>query len=535
MKKTLSIALISLCFINSACQRNQQDSEVVAVESMAQKRLTRSPMPVMERSQPMAMVGLADSISPLQQEMNTESYTYNEETGFIATFNDPLSTFSADVDTASYANIRRFINSNQRPPVGAVRIEEMVNYFDYAYSQPTGASIGVHGEVGPCPWEPSHRLVQIGIQGVDIDTADLPPSNLVFLIDVSGSMSSPNKLGLLKKSMKMLVAKLGGKDRVAIVVYAGADRIVLNSTSCANKKEIYAAIDNLSSGGSTNGAGGIQAAYTLAEQGLMPKGNNRIILASDGDFNVGTTTSGELTKLIEEKRQTGVFLTVLGFGMGNYHDSTMEVLADKGNGNYAYIDNILEAKKVLVREMGGTMHTIAKDVKLQVEFNPTLVAAYRLVGYKNRRLADEDFNNDCKDAGEMGAGHTVTALYEIIPVGEGTKIPTVDPLKYRQSETRSGFDNELLTVKVRYKEPRDQTSQLISCAIQNETVPNMSTDFAFVSAVAAFGLKLSGSSYGGEMSFQSIIDLAKTGKGADVNGYRAEFVRLVEKAEVIEG
>jgi Ca-activated chloride channel homolog len=539
MKKRLSTALVSLCLLASACQMDPVSTEQdqysstspaeVMVEQAFEMEENRYP-----RLQKKAMTGMAmhDSISYAKEEMNTESYIYDEETGFIATANDSLSTFSADVDTASYANIRRFITGGQEPPVGAVRIEEMVNYFNYAYPQPVKNPIGINSMIGPCPWEPNHKLVQIGIQAKDIDKANLPPSNLVFLIDVSGSMHDANKLGLLKKSMKMLVAELSGRDRVAIVVYAGSDRIVLQSTSCTEKKDIYAAIDNLSAGGSTNGAGGIQAAYKLAEQGFMPKGNNRIILASDGDFNVGTTSHGELTKLIEEKRQTGVFLTVLGFGMGNYHDSTMEVLADKGNGNYAYIDNLLEAKKVLVKEMGGTMHTIAKDVKLQVEFNPSLVAGYRLVGYKNRRLADEDFNNDVKDAGEMGAGHTVTALYEIIPAGLETGLPAVDPLKYKGQETVKGHDDELLTVKVRYKDPDATASKLISHVLRTGE-ESQNQDFAFASAVSAFGMKLSDSKYSGTMNYQTIIDLAKKGKGVDDNGYRAEFIRLVEKAELM--
>jgi Ca-activated chloride channel family protein len=549
MKKTLSTALVSLCFITSACQFNQEPLPPVEETSSAipemvvvmdqQVQYERKKIKAM--APPAALMGRQmmgqsynpnDSIKQPRKEMNTESYIYDAETGFIATINDPLSTFSADVDTASYANIRRFINNGELAPVGAVRIEEMINYFNYDYPQPKNQPIGIKTTLGDCPWEPSHKLVQIGIQATSIDKANLPPSNLVFLIDVSGSMGSPNKLGLLKKSMKMLVAELDPKDRVAIVVYAGADRIVLNSTSCADKKEIYTAIDNLSSGGSTNGAGGIQAAYKLAEQGFMPKGNNRIILASDGDFNIGTTTHGELEKLIEQKRETGIFLTVLGFGMGNYHDSTMEVLADKGNGNYAYIDSLLEAKKVLVKEMGGTMHTIAKDVKLQVEFNPQLVTGYRLVGYKNRRLADEDFNDDTKDAGEMGAGHTVTALYEIIPTGKG-KTPSVDPLKYQKNTPTENYGNELLTVKVRYKEASGTSSKMISQVLLADSKSGLNQDFAFASSVAAFGLKLSQSKYSGIMSYQKIIDLAKTGKGIDDNGYRAEFIRLVEKAELI--
>ncbi len=541
MKKTLGITLIILCFMASACQLSQEyvsqndnkpaeimmRAEVAQAEYEQSIQMVRVKKMVARRSD---FIGNARHL-PMPT-LNTESYIYNADSGFIATANDPLSTFSADVDTASYANIRRFINGGQMPPVGAVRIEEMINYFSYDYPQPQQQPIAMHTALGDCPWEPGHKLVQIGIQAATIDKADLHPANLVFLIDVSGSMASANKLGLLKKSMKMLVAELGERDRLAIVVYAGTERVVLESTSCKNKQTIYTAIDNLRSGGSTNGAGGIQAAYKLAEQGFMPKGNNRIILASDGDFNVGTTSHGELEKLIVEKRETGVFLTVLGFGMGNYHDSSMEVLADKGNGNYAYIDSLLEAKKVLVKEMGGTMYTIAKDVKLQVEFNPSLVAGYRLVGYKNRRLGDEDFNNDVKDAGEMGAGHSVTALYEIIPTG-AEKAPAVDPLKYQKTTSTDSHSTELLTVKVRYKEVTGKTSKLLSHVLYNRDDYGTNHDFVFASAVAAFGLKLSESKYAGSISYQEIIDLARRGREVDDNGYRAEFIHLVEKAELM--
>ncbi len=472
-------------------------------------------------------------------EWNRESYTYNEEQGFHAVHNDPLSTFSIDVDTASYSNIRRFINQGSLPPVGAVRIEEMVNYFDYAYPQPNNDPLSITSEVGPCLWQPDHKLVRIGLKGKTIDSGNLPPSNLVFLIDVSGSMHDANKLPLLKKSMRLLVGQLGAQDRVAIVVYAGCDRIVLPPTSGADKKTIMAAIDNLAAGGSTNGASGIITAYDLAGRSLMPGGNNRIILASDGDFNVGVTSRGELQKLIEEKKASGIYLTVLGFGMGNYHDDTMEVLADKGNGNYAYIDNLMEAKKVLVREMTGTMFTIAKDVKIQVEFNPAKVAAYRLVGYENRVLADEDFNNDKKDAGEIGAGHSVTALYEVILTGGGG-IPAIDPLKYQRPSTANislpeQYGKELLTVKVRYKEPRKESSKLLSVAVKEDTqgLTAKSADFHFASAVASYGMLLTNSPNKGALSYQTIIAAAKNGRGNDNNGYRAEFIRMVENSELL--
>lgn len=470
---------------------------------------------------------------------NRESYTYHDEQGLLAVHNDPLSTFSIDVDTASYSNIRRFINQGSLPPVGAVRIEEMLNYFDYEYPQPTNSPFSVTTEVGPCLWEPSHKLVRIGLKGKVMDTSTMPPSNLVFLIDVSGSMQDANKLPLLKKSMQMLVNQLGGKDRVSIVVYAGCDRVVLPPTSGADKKSIMAAIDNLSAGGSTNGAGGIITAYDLAGRVFMPGGNNRIILASDGDFNVGVSSRGELQKLIEQQKESGIYLTVLGFGMGNYHDDTMEVLADKGNGNYAYIDNLMEAKKVLVKEMTGTMFTLAEDVKIQVEFNPAQVAAYRLVGYENRALADEDFNNDQKDAGEIGAGHTVTALYELIMTGD-ENIPAIDPLKYQRPSMADitlsvDHGDELLTVKVRYKEPGKETSKLLSVAVKEspEDQQAPSKDFQFASAVAGFGMVLTDSSYKKNMSYETILAIAKNGKGVDNNGYRAEFIRLVENSELL--
>jgi Ca-activated chloride channel family protein len=470
---------------------------------------------------------------------NTESYTYTEEKGFHAVHNDPLSTFSIDVDTASYSNLRRFVQQGSLPPVGAIRIEEMLNYFSYDYPQPDKGPFSVTTEVGPCLWQPDHQLVRIGLKGKMLDKGNVPPSNLVFLVDVSGSMQDTNKLPLLKKSMKMLVAQLNGQDRVAIVVYAGCDRIALPPTSGADKKTINDAIDNLAAGGSTNGASGIVTAYDLAGRVYMPAGNNRIILASDGDFNVGVTSRGELQKLVEEKKKSGIYLTVLGFGMGNYHDDTMEVLADKGNGNYAYIDNLMEAKKVLVKEMTGTMFAIAKDVKIQVEFNPAQVAAYRLVGYENRLLADEDFNNDLKDAGEIGAGHTVTALYELIMTGIGP-IPAINPLKYQRPSvaniTAPGeYDEELLTVKVRYKEPREETSKLLNVAVNKSSKgqPATSADFQFASAVAGFGMVLTDSAHKQNLSYKTIIASAKNGKGTDNNGYRAEFIRLVENSELL--
>ncbi len=511
------------------------ESSSVALAKSRNVAKKMAPDQVMGSAMPYGMMlplerGIAPSIKP---DFNVEAYSYVQEQGFVVVENDPLSTFSVDVDTASYSNIRRFLQGGQLPPVGAVRIEEMVNYFTYSYVDSATHPVAINTELGACPWQPEHKLVQIGIKAKDIAHEDLPPSNLVFLVDISGSMQSANKLGLLKKSMKMLVTKLGEQDRISMVVYAGAERVVLTPTSCKDKETIVAAIETLAAGGSTNGAGGIAAAYDLARQGFMPGGNNRVILASDGDFNVGTSSVGELEKLIEKERKSGVYLTVLGFGMGNYHDSTMEVLADKGNGNYAYIDSLQEAKKVLVSEMAGTLHTVAKDVKLQVEFNPKTVQGYRLVGYKNRRLADEDFNNDSKDAGEMGAGHTVTALYEIIPTGVELEEASVDPLKY-QGARPAKQSTEILTVKLRYKLPKEDSSRVVSAAVPNTSVTHeASADFTFASAVAAFGLVLEKSNYAGEMGYGNIVTLAKQGRGQDDNGYRAEFIKLVEQAELL--
>ncbi|XOF32218.1 MAG: vWA domain-containing protein [Candidatus Electrothrix sp. YB6] len=491
---------------------------------------------------------------PSPAEWNRESYNAVTENGFIRTDNDPLSTFSIDVDTASYSNVRRFINEGQLPPKGAVRIEELINYFSYDYPQPEGEHpFSVTAEVGPCPWKDSRKLVRIGLKAKDIDKKDLPPSNLVFLIDVSGSMNAPNKLPLLQQAMKMLVRQLGEKDRIAMVVYAGQDSVLLEPTAGSEQRKIIGAIDALGAGGSTHASSGIITAYSLAEQVLMPGGNNRIILASDGDFNVGITSRGELQKLIEEKRKSGVYLTVLGFGMGNYHDDTMEVLADKGNGNYAYIDNLLEAKKVMVKEMSGTLFALAGDVKIQVEFNPAEVGAYRLIGYENRALADEDFNDDKKDAGEIGVGHTVTALYELIPAG-AADLPSVDPLKYQKNKKaentpeNSAPDNidnsdsndknyagELMTVKLRYKPLQATESVLLSTVVKDTdaALDSTSKDFRFAASVAAFGMLLSDSEHADGVNWRQILSLAKAGKGQDEEGYRAEFIRLVETAELL--
>ena len=467
---------------------------------------------------------------------NTEDYDNIVENKFLASVQNPLSTFSIDVDEAAYSNIRRYLNEGSLPPAGAVRIEEMINYFDYSYPQPTGSDpFTVKTEMAPCPWNPQHRLVHIGLQGKEIATNNLPSSNLVFLIDVSGSMDESNKLPLVKSSLKLLTDQLRENDKVAIVVYAGNAGLVLSSINGTNKEKIKDAIDNLSAGGSTAGGEGIQLAYKIAQQNFIRGGNNRIILCTDGDFNVGASSDDDLVRMIEQERKGAVFLSVLGFGMGNYKDNKMQQLADKGNGNHAYIDNINEAKKVLVNEFGSTLFTIAKDVKIQVEFNPANVQAYRLIGYENRVIANEDFNDDLKDAGELGSGHTVTALYEIIPAGitdNFTKM--VDSLKYQRNDRRiaSGNSNEIMTIKLRYKKPDDNVSMLMVHTLTGKEIQleNTSDNFRFAAAVAEFGMLLRASSFKQESSYQQVTNLAKSAQGKDANGYRAEFVKLVDAA-----
>lgn len=472
------------------------------------------------------------------QNWNTEAYATIQDNIFHNPLRNPLSTFSIDVDAASYSNIRRFLNNGQRPPKDAVRLEEMINYFNYDYTQPEGNDpFSVNTEVSQAPWNLHHKLVHIGIQGKKIATDNLPASNIVFLLDVSGSMNAPNKLPLLKSAFGLLVDQMREQDRVSIVVYAGAAGVVLPSTRGDKKAEILAALNQLQAGGSTAGGQGIKLAYKIANENFVEGGNNRIVLATDGDFNIGASSDAEMQRLIEKERESGVFLTVLGFGMGNYKDSKMEVLADKGNGNYAYIDNILEAKKVLVNEFGGTMFTIAKDVKIQVEFNPELVKSYRLIGYVNRKLNDEDFNDDKKDAGELGSGHTVTALYEIVPVGIESGAGSIDPLKYQKEKkvSKDKFGNELLTVKLRYKEPEGHSSKLITQVIQDtETkLAKTSDNFRWSAAVAEFGMLLRDSEFKGESTYLQVIELAKGAQGEDEHGYRGEFIRLVQSGGLL--
>lgn len=482
---------------------------------------------------------LAGDLDQPQVEHNTEEYDLINENIFLTALSNPLSTFSIDVDAASYANVRRFINSGQMPYKDAVRIEEMINYFNYDYPEPKkDQPFSVNMEISQAPWNAKHQLVHIGLQGKKLDTKKLAPSNLVFLIDVSGSMNSPNKLGLLKSSFKILLKNLQAKDRVALAVYAGQAGLVLPSTPVAEKKKILAALDNLNAGGSTAGGAGIKLAYDVAKKNLLVEGNNRVILATDGDFNVGTSSTSELTRLIEEKRKDGIYLTICGFGMGNYKDGRMESISNAGNGNYYYIDNILEAKKVFANELQATLFTIAKDVKIQIEFNPEKVGAYRLIGYENRKLANEDFNDDKKDAGELGAGHTVTALYEIIPTGvESEFIKDVDALKYQNLNTTGKSDSdEWMTVKLRYKKPNEDTSKLLVETLKGKpkTVAKSSENFRFSAAVAEFGMILRDSEFKQASSYDSTLKLAKTAKGDDTEGYRAEFIRLVEKASLLD-
>lgn len=465
-----------------------------------------------------------------------ERYAEIEENPYLETSRAPLSTFSIDVDTASYANVRRFLNQGQLPPKDAVRIEELINYFEYDYPSPTGdVPFSVHTDVAVCPWNQKHKLVHIGLQGKKVSLDNVPPSNLVFLLDVSGSMNEPNKLPLLKDSLRMLVNQLSSKDRVAIVVYAGASGLVLPSTN--NKNEILNALDELSAGGSTNGGAGIQLAYRVALDNFIQGGNNRVILATDGDFNVGLSSDNELVNLIQNKRQSGVFLSVLGFGSGNYNDSMMEKLADKGNGNYAYIDTTEEARKALGQQAAGTLYTIAKDVKIQVEFNPAKVAGYRLIGYENRVMANRDFNDDKKDAGDIGAGHSVTALYEVVPAGQALENDGIELKysKYEPSETR--FGNEMLTLKLRYKEPNENESKLLTVGVldNNKTIEMASQNLKFASAVAQFGLLLRDSRFKGNASFSNINNLVENSLGDDLRNYRGEFLELVRKAERLKG
>jgi Ca-activated chloride channel family protein len=474
---------------------------------------------------------------PRDRRWNTEEYAHIEDNRFLSVASSPLSTFSVDVDRASYTNVRRHINMGTLPPKDAVRIEELINYFSYSYAEPTGTHpVTITTDVAAAPWNSKHRIVRIGLQTKRIQTAKLPPNNLVFLIDVSGSMQPANKLPLVKQAFRLLVNELREEDRVAIVVYAGAAGLVLPSTSAADKQVILDAIERLEAGGSTAGGAGIALAYDVAKQNFSKRGNNRVILATDGDFNVGTSNTGDLVRYVEQRREEGSALTILGFGMGNIKDSRLEQLADKGNGNYAYIDDLLEAKKMFVQEMGATLLTVAKDVKLQIEFNPAAVQAYRLIGYENRLLRNEDFTDDKKDAGDMGAGHSVTALYEVIPVGVelDVKVGTTEPKRYQQvaRATRNSRSSELLFVNVRYKPPTDSVSRLLQHAVVDGEKA-ASDEFRFTMAVAGYGMLLRESEFKGKITYDDVLALAKASAGED--RLRTDFVSLVESTRRIAG
>jgi Ca-activated chloride channel homolog len=503
-----------------------------------------APMPMM-RSYVAGAGETTESEPPsrYRQDFNTATYDKVEENPFLPAATNPLSTFSIDVDTASYANVRRFINSGSLPPKDAVRVEEMINYFTYDYKDPEGDKpFSIDVDATSCPWEPNHRLLRIGLKGREVANEKRPASNLVFLLDVSGSMMPAERLPLVKQAMRLLVDKLTENDRVAIVIYAGGSGLALKSTAGNEKEKILRALEELQAGGSTNGADGIELAYKVAAENFIKGGVNRVILATDGDFNIGVTNQGDLIRLIEAKAKTGVFLSVLGVGTDNLKDSTMQKLADKGNGNYAYLDSVEEARKVLVHQINGTLMTIAKDVKIQVEFNPTRVASYRLIGYEKRLLRKEDFNNDKVDAGEIGAGHTVTALYEVVPAGAdaanpAASIPPVDPLKYKTNTTdTTNASPEMVTVKLRHKKPEGDVSELTekSFTDNGSKFENAAPDLKFAAAVAEFGMLLRDSQFKGKGTIGAVIKWAQEGKGRDLAGYRGGFIEMARKAESLK-
>ncbi len=510
----------------------------IVVTATDRKRSKLNPASLDQAGAYQMLFGQPTKVPPVWSPPSHESYAYVDENTFRSVTASPTSTFAVDVDRASYSNIRRFLSRGQRPPVDAVRVEEMINYFDYDYSLPDGTHpLSVHSEITDCPWNREHKLVQIGLQGKTIETSHLPASNLVFLIDVSGSMSSEDKLPMVKSSLHLLIEQLRPQDRVAIVTYAGTSGVALPSTSGEERAVIRRAVDRLSAGGSTAGAQGIVTAYDVATENFIEGGNNRVILATDGDFNVGVQSDGNLRRLIEGKRKSGVFLSILGYGTGNYKDSKMQTLAAHGNGNHAYIDNMAEARKVLVHEFGGSLFTIAKDVKIQVEFNPAKVAGYRLIGYENRLLNQEDFRNDQKDAGEIGAGHQVTALYEIIPAGtESDFLPAVDVLKYqREVAPQTQRSDEWMEVNVRYKLPDAGTSIAMAHPVTDVARSSGSANIRWASAVAAYGMILRASEYAGTADVPMVLSLARGAVGTDPHGYRSEFVQMVEGMRLVAG
>ncbi len=531
----LSVFLIFSILISSCSSATKESASVANKSSEADQsegqRATNASSPVANTS---SIAAKSAPMADAEQKRSTvnEKYAEIDENPFLETKLAPLSTFSIDVDTASYSNVRRYINDRSLPPKDAVRIEELVNYFEYDYPQPIGGEpFSVTNEIASCPWNQKHKLVSIGLQGKKVAAENTPPSNIVFLLDVSGSMNQPDKLPLLKNGLRVLVNQLKPEDRVAIVVYAGHSGLVLPSTNDKNK--ILQALNNLEAGGSTNGGQGIQLAYNVAQDNFISNGNNRVILATDGDFNVGMTNDNALVQLIEQKRQSNIFLSVLGFGTGNLNDKMMEKLADKGNGNYAYIDSNEEARKVLGQQFSGTIYTIAKDVKIQVEFNPAKVAGYRLLGYENRLLAARDFNDDKKDAGEIGAGLSVTALYEIVPAGTAIQNDGIE-LKYSQpQQPETNFSNELMTTKLRYKLPKENESKLLTIGLidRGTSIENASDNLKFATSVVEFGLLLRNSRFKGNSSYQNVLNLANSSIGNDLKGYRSDFVQLVNQAK----
>ncbi|MDP2792311.1 MAG: VWA domain-containing protein [Rectinemataceae bacterium] len=543
--RTVRAAFVSLCVfaaLLAACTNSKPiiggNAILPSPEAMVEYSMIASP-PSGRAPSAMPSPGFQPSLSSAQ--FNTEEYDRIVDNPFLKALDNPVSTFSIDVDTASYANLRRFLmESRSMPPKDAVRIEEMVNYFTYEYPSPGGDHpVGTDFTLAPAPWAADHQLLRVALKAKNIDTASLPASNLIFLIDVSGSMAEDNKLPLLKDSLKILVDNLRPQDRVSIVTYASTTGVALDSTPGSKKEAIGAAVARLEAGGSTAGGAGIQLAYNVAKASFIKGGNNRVILCTDGDFNVGVSSTADLERMIEEKRAEGIFLTVLGFGMGNYKDSRLETLADKGNGSYAYIDNLLEGKKVLGKELWGNLYVVAKDVKIQIEFNPATVREYRLIGYENRLLAREDFNDDTKDAGEMGAGQTVTAFYEIVPqTAPSVSGPAPDPLAFQQSTVLPSDD--LFVFKLRYKDPGDakEESRLITARMDEKSIwrelAALDDDFSFASAVVEFGMLLRESPYKGRAGWASAMERARASKGTDHEGYRAEFIKLVEMAELLE-
>ncbi len=534
--KVVPVLIAAVLMVHSGCAGTSVHRKTVAAEMPSMAPV------VAEAPMALSLAPMETSLEVGEPPFNTEAYDRIDENPFLDAARNPLSTFSIDVDTASYTNMRRFIRQGQLPPKDAVRIEEFVNYFRYDYAPPSnGDPFAVHTAVAECPWQPEHRLVRIALKGRELPPAERPASNLVFLIDVSGSMNAPQKLPLLKSGMRLLTEQLDERDRVAMVVYAGAAGLALPSTACdeAGKKKIVDALSELEAGGSTQGSAGIIQAYEVAQKNFIEDGVNRVLLCTDGDFNVGITNQGDLTRLIEEKAKTGVFLTVLGFGMGNIKDSTLEKLADRGNGHYVYIDSLDEARRTLVDEMGGTLVTIAKDVKIQVEFNPARVRAYRLLGYENRLLRDEDFNDDAKDAGEIGAGHTVTAFYEVVPADAPADTGSVDPLTFQNAPelTSEAEGDDLLLVKLRYKQPDGDTSTLMTHRVKDAPVAlaDADADFRFAAAVAGYGMLLRDSPHKGDATYDQMMELARSAAGDDESGYRNEFLMLARDARALAG